>query len=61
MASSEISQYLNRALKGEDSGEVELLCNTYSGEGTTLNYSTQAQRVIPDDAPLGIMVCYFIS
>ena len=57
ISSSEISQYFNRVFKGDAdaSGEVENLCDVYSGMSVTLGYSTQANRAVSDSAALGII------
>ncbi|XP_068760519.1 uncharacterized protein [Montipora capricornis] len=56
--SSEIFDILNKLLKSDEenaTGDVQLLCELFSGEKSTYHYSTEENRVIPANTPFCIL------
>lgn len=54
VASPEIYDFLNKLLKSDEenaSGEVQLLCELFSGERTSFRYATECIREIPANLP----------
>ena len=54
IASPEIYDFLNKLLKNDEdhgTGEVQLLCELFSGERTSYRYATECTRLIPANTP----------
>lgn len=56
--SPELFDVLNKMLKNDEehgSGEVQMLCELFSGERTSYRYATEKTREIPANVPFGIL------
>ena len=56
--SSEVFDILNKLLKSDEkngTGDVQLLCELFSGEKSTYHYSTDENRIIPANTPFCIL------
>ncbi len=60
VVSPEVYDVLNRMLKNEEengSGEVQMLCELFSGERTSYKYATEKTRNIGENVPFAIIGC----
>ena len=58
VVSPEIYDFLNKLLKNDEenaSGEVQLLCELFSGERTSCRYATECIREIPANLPFSML------
>lgn len=58
IGSPEIYDFLNKLLKNDEehaSGEVQLLCELFSGERTSYRYATECTREIPANTPCSLV------
>jgi hypothetical protein len=56
--SPELYDVLNKMLKNDEenaTGEVQMLCELFSGEHTSFRFATETIREIPENTPFGIL------
>ena len=58
--SPEVYDVLNKLLKSDEenaTGDVQILCELFSGESTSYRYATERTREIPSNVPFSILGC----
>ena len=58
VVSPELNDVLNKLLRNDEengSGDVQMLCELFSGERTSYRFATESTREIPGSIPFGIL------